>query len=136
MPKTASGQILNPAYLYTVYYKGSVLGMNVLLQEEELTIDDYVVTFSEPQNYTLIQIKKDSFTGLALAGGLLTMLGLLMALYLLPVKACAVRDEDGTWSVTASGRKGGAIFREQFEKAVRRAGGTIGSKERIYTADE
>ncbi len=129
MPSTASGQILNPAYLYTVYYKGSVLGMNVLLPEDELTIDDYTVTFSEPRNYTLIQIKKDSFTGLALAGGLLTMLGLLMALYLLPVKACAVRVGDGSWRVSASGPKGGVIFREQFERAVRKAGGTTGGEQ-------
>ena len=130
MPKTASGQLRNPAYLYTVYYQGSVLGMNVLLQEEELTIDDYVVTFSEPQNYTLIQIKKDSFISLALAGGLLTMLGLFLAFYLLPAKACAEKAEDGSWRVTAEGSKGGAIFREQFLEAVRKAGGTAGVADR------
>ena len=136
MPMTASGQIRNPAYLYTVYYQGSVLGMNVLMQEEKLTVDDYVITFSEPQSYTLIQIKKDSFTGLALTGGLLVMLGLLLAFYLLPRKAMAFRTAAGSWKVCASCGKGGAIFREQFEEAVRKAGGRIEEKEKAKSGGD
>ena len=44
-PGTASSEIRNPAYLYSVYYMNRMLGMNALLQEEELTIDEYTVTF-------------------------------------------------------------------------------------------
>ena len=117
-PRTVSGQINNPAYLYTVYYQGQVLGMNALMEDEDLTIDEYVVRFSEPQNYTLIQIKKDSFTWLALLGGLTTMLGLLLAFYCFPGQVCAVREDDGTWAVLGSCRKGGSIFRENFLKAA------------------
>ena len=121
-PQTASGQIKNPAYLYTVYYQGSVLGMNALLEEEDLTIDDYVVNFSEPQNYTLIQIKKDPFTPLALAGGLITLIGLILAFYVIPMRVCAVQDPDGTWTVTGESRKGGAAFRERFRKTAETEG--------------
>lgn len=71
-------------YLYSVYYQGSILGMNILLPGEVLTIDEYTVTFSEPQTYTLIQIKRDSFTPLAFAGGLLVLAGLFTAFYLKP----------------------------------------------------
>jgi len=71
-------------YLYSVYYQGNILGMNILLPEDVLTIDEYTVTFSEPQTYTLIQIKRDSFTPLAFAGGLLVLTGLFLAFYMKP----------------------------------------------------
>ena len=120
MPMTKSGRLDNPAYLYTVYYQGSVLGMNALMEGEDLTIDEYTVHFRNPQNYTLIQIKKDSFAGLALIGGILTMLGLIMAFYLLSLQILAVRSsEEETWKITAVSRKGGAVFRERFEKIMK-----------------
>ncbi|MBQ9561910.1 MAG: cytochrome c biogenesis protein ResB [Lachnospiraceae bacterium] len=122
-PMTQSGAVKNPAYLYTVYYKGQILGMNVLLGDEPLTIDDYVVTFTEPQSYTLIQIKKDSFTWLAFIGGMVTLAGLFLAFYLFPVKVWAVKDEDGTYTMYGQSRKGGAIFRDQFLAAAKDAGG-------------
>lgn len=118
-PRTRSGQLNNPAYLYTAYYRGEFLGMNVLLAGEELTIDEYVVTFSEPQNYTLIQAKRDSFAWVALLGGVVATLGLFLALYVQPVTVWATREETG-WTVRGSCRKGGALFRERFEEAVRR----------------
>lgn len=71
-------------YLYSVYYQGNILGMNILLPEDVLTIDEYTVTFSEPQTYTLLQIKRDSFTPLAFAGGLLVLTGLFLAFYMKP----------------------------------------------------
>ena len=118
-PMTVSGQLNNPAYLYTVYYQNQILGMNALMESEELTIDDYVVKFSRPQSYTLIQIKKDSFTWLAFVGGMVIMIGLFLAFYLLPVRVCAVREADDTWTVRGICKKGGTIFREQFARAVK-----------------
>ena len=117
-PATASGALNNPAYLYQVYYQEQLLGMNVLMPEEELTIDEYTVTFSDPQNYTLIQIKVDHFTPLALVGGLVTLLGLILALYLQPMKVWAL-EEGGTWTVYGQSHKGGAIFRERLTTACR-----------------
>lgn len=80
-PTTLSGKVNNPGYLYSVYYQGQMLGMNVLMQDEVLTIDDYKVSFSDPQTYTLIQIKRDSFTWLAFAGGVVILLGLFISFY-------------------------------------------------------
>ena len=117
-PSTASANLNNPAWLYSVYYQGSLLGMNALMAGEALTIDEYTVTFTDPQNFTLIQIKRDRFTWLALLGGLITTLGLLLAFYVQPAKVWAVRDPDGTWTVHGQCKKGGAIFRERFEKAT------------------
>ena len=117
-PRTASGRLENPAYLYTVYYRDQVEGMNVLQEGETITIDDYTVTFSDPQSYTVIQCRRDRFSLLALLGGLVTLAGLFLAFYLQPKRMWAVRQADGSWTVRAQCRKGGAIFREQFEGAL------------------
>ena len=91
---------------------------NVLMPDEVLTIDDYSVTFSDPQPYTLLQVKKDSFTFLALIGGLLTMAGLFLAFYVQPSAVWAVCEEDGTWTLSGRSRKAGPLFREQFNLSV------------------
>lgn len=83
-PATLSGRLNNPGYLYSVYYQGQMLGMNVLMSGDVLTIDEYSVYFSEPQSYTLLQIKKDSFTPLAFAGGLIVLIGLFICFYVKP----------------------------------------------------
>ena len=118
-PSTASADLNNPAWLYSVYYQGNLLGMNALMAGEELTIDEYTVTFTDPQNFTLIQIKRDRFTWLALLGGIFTTLGLLLAFYVQPAKVWAVQDPDGAWTFHGQCRKGGAIFREKFERAIK-----------------
>ena len=83
-PATLSGKLNNPGYLYSIYYQGQLIGMNVLLGDDYITIDDYVVAFSHPQSYTLLQIKKDSFTPMVLAGGLIVLLGLFISFYVKP----------------------------------------------------
>ena len=117
-PMSISSVPNNPAYLYSVYYQGQMLGMNALLESEELTIDEYTVTFDNPRNYTLIQVKKDRFTPLALAGGLVVMLGLVLAFYVQGARVWA--EEDGVWTVHGESKKGGALFadrvREEAEK--------------------
>ena len=118
-PTTLSCRMSNPAYLYSITYRDSMVGMNYWQETDDpITVNDYSITFSEPQSYTLLQVKVDRFQGLALLGGVMTMLGLILAFYLLPVKAWAVADEDGTWTVYGRSRKGGALFREEFERAV------------------
>ena len=118
-PMSISSVPNNPAYLYSVYYQGQMLGMNALLESEELTIDEYTVTFDNPRNYTLIQVKKDRFTPLALAGGLVVMLGLVLAFYVQGARVWA-EEEDSVWTVHGESKKGGALFadrvREEAEK--------------------
>ena len=104
-------------YLYSVYFQGRILGMNILLPEDVLTIDEYTVTFSEPQTYTLIQIKRDSFTFLAFIGGIVIMAGLFLAFYIQPRKIWAEQQEDGSWTVYGHSPKGGLMFKEQFKNA-------------------
>ena len=118
MPSTATGNLNNPAYLYSVYYQEQVIGMNVLMPDEVLTIDDYTVSFSDPQPYTLLQVKKDAFTFLALIGGLLTMAGLFLAFYIQPAAVWAVCEDDGSWTFYGRSYKGGLLFKERFLQSL------------------
>ena len=117
-PSTASGRLNNPAYLYMLYYQDELLGMNVLTEGEVITASEYTIVFSQPQSYTLIQIKRDRFTPLALIGGLLVLLGLFISFYLRHTKLWAVRGEDGAWTVFGHCRKGGALFKTQLAEAT------------------
>lgn len=120
-PASASDEVRNPAYLYRVYYQGQLLGMNILMSGEELTIDEYTVLFDNPRNYTLLAVKRDSFTWLVLLGGLVTLAGLVLAFWLQPRAIWAVREEKG-WHLYGLNRKGGVLFRDEFLKAAAEAG--------------
>ena len=83
-----------------------------------MTIDDYTVLFSEPQNYTVIQVKRDRFAGIAFAGGMLIIAGLVLALYIQTQRIWAVENDDGSWNIYGYSRKGGVIFKEQIEQII------------------
>ena len=124
-PSTRSGQMENPAYLYTVYFNGQILGMNVLENGDVLTIDEYTVYFEEPRNFTLLQVKKDRFAPLAFAGGIAVMLGLILAFYCFPERLLLIKEKDGTFTAIGECRKGGSLFAERFAKAAEEAGGKV-----------
>ena len=110
---TRSSALRNPGYRYSAFYQGSLIGWNVLLEDDVITIDDYTVRFSDPQPYTLIQIKRDPMTMTALVGGLLIVLGLLLAFYLQPRELWALQTTEGDWQIGARSPKGGALYEEQ-----------------------
>lgn len=114
---TLSSALNNPAYLYALYYNNQVLGMNVIGDGEKITVDDYTYVFHDPQPYTLIQVKRDPFTGVAALGGFLMVIALILAFYVRPEELWAVKQEDGTWAVAGKSRKAGAMFEEKIAEA-------------------
>lgn len=119
MPETMSGQLNNPAYLYRLYYKEQMMGMNVLKNDETVTLDDYEIIFKEPQSYTLIQVKQDQFQWLAAIGGVLVLVALILAFYLRTAEVWAVQQEDGNWNIYGKSRKGGLEFTESIRQAAK-----------------
>ena len=117
-PATASPRLNNPAYLYTLYYQEGVVGMNVLMGNEKITVDDYFVFFYHPRPYTLIQIKRDPFTWLALLGGVVILAALILAFYVRTEELWAVQQADGTWTIYGRSPKGGALFQEKLLEHV------------------
>lgn len=115
-PATASSDLNNLGYLYTLYYQGEVLGMNVLLGNQPITIDDLSIVFLDPQQYTLIQLKRDPFTGIALIGAVLILVALFLSFYLRTEELWAVEQPDGSWQVAGYSRKGGILFHERIQQ--------------------
>lgn len=117
-PMSASSQLRNPAYLYTLYYKEGILGMNVLMADERITVEDYTIIFENPQQYSLIQVKSDPFTSLAAVGGVIIALALVLAFYVRTEELYAVMQPDGSWAVYGRSKKGGILYQESIrEKA-------------------
>lgn len=112
--RTRSSALNNPAYLYALYYQDQVLGMNVIYDGEKITVDDYTYVFHDPQPYTLIQVKRDPFTGLAAVGGLFMVVALILAFYVRPEELWAQKQPDGTWAVSGKSRKAGAMYLEKI----------------------
>ena len=96
--------------------------MNMLMGEEELTIDEYTVTFSDPQSYTLIQIKADRFTWLALARRTGDAAGPDPGVVPPALESLGVPRGGGRLDGFGESRKGGALFRERFgTRRIRRS---------------
>ncbi len=118
----AAGERSVQGYAYMIYVNNELYTMNVQAPGESIPdFTPYEVSFSDGQSYTLLQVKRDRFTPLALAGGLITLLGLLLAFYLQTRKLWAVQNEDGSWTVCGSSPKGGALFAERVREAAGRS---------------
>lgn len=115
-PMTRSGKIVNPAYVYMLYYREAFMGMNVLRGNEQITVDDVFIRFRDPQSYTLIQVKRDAFAWLTAVGAALMTAGLLLAFYLYPAELWAVRQEDGRWAVAGRSAKADAVYQELLKE--------------------
>ena len=122
MPMTKSSVLSNPAYLYMLYYGEELLGMNVLTAGQVITVDDYTISFHDPQPYTLIQVKRDPFEGTAALGGGIILAALLLAFYCPPMEVWAVRDPDrGAWQVFIRSRKAEDRLRRDLLRAAERS---------------
>lgn len=132
-PMTLSSFLKNPGYLYSIYYKNQMIGMNVLTGDDKITVDDYTFIFRDPQQYTLIQIKKDPFTWLTAIGGLIVLISLILAFYIQPRELCAEKQADGNWHVSCRSRKAGALFEEEVLREGRKEGGIQKLQEPLQT---
>ena len=109
-----------PAYHILFFYNGQHMdvGKTYFAPGAVIDMNPYAITLSEPIDYTLLRVKKDSFAWLVAVGAVLTALGLFLALYVVPETLWAVRDEDGTWTVSGRSRKLAPLFIGQFDRAV------------------
>ena len=106
------------AFAWSTYYNGVYSETRYQAEgETAITTDSIRVTFSEPQSYTLLQIKRERFIWLVLLGGLVTLAGLVLSFYLQPRRVWAEQTEIG-WTVHGESQKGGAIFRDRLREAA------------------
>ncbi len=113
------GQEDRTLFFYDLYRNGAPLQSYYFFNEGTVEVGEDRVTFS-PKTFTLLVARQDRFALLALAGGLLTMAGLLLAFCLQPKTLWAIRGENGKWTLRGRCRKGQALMKEQLEEAVRK----------------
>ena len=120
----------SPAYYLLFFYQGQHMdvGKSYFAPNAVIDLNPYTITLSEPMDYTLLRVKKDSFAWLVALGAVLTALGLFFALYVVPETVWAVKGDDGTWTVCGKSRKLTPLFREQFDRAVFGRSGKEGAK--------
>ncbi len=116
-PMTLTPYLKNPGYLYSIYFRNQIVGMNVLTGDDKITVEEYEFVFHDPQQYTLIQIKRDPFSLLAAVGGVLVMISLILAFYMYPKELWAVRGSDGIWRIGGKSRKAGSMYQEEITRA-------------------
>ena len=108
-----------PGYAYSTYYMGQADQGGVQVDGDiALRYGSVEISFSEPQDYTLLQVKADHYAWLVLVGGVILLLGLFLAFYLPTRRVWAEQQPDGSWTVYGESRKGGALFAEQFREAA------------------
>ena len=104
-------------WFFDLYHEGILQQNYYFFGEGTVDLGETRVTFS-PRNFTLLVARQDRFALLALAGGLITMAGLLMAFCLQPKALWAICGEDGKWILRGRCRKGQVLMAEQLEEAV------------------
>lgn len=116
-PTTASSKLNNPGYLYTVYYNDNLLGMNVLngdyISLEGPSGEDFRITFSDPEPYSLLELKKDNSTFIVLLGSVVLLAALFIAFYM-PTKEMYAENEDGSWNIYVKSKKGNVLLKDQI----------------------
>lgn len=120
----------NPAYQILFFYNGQHMdvGKTYFAPGAVIDLTPYTITLSEPIDYTLLRVKKDSFAWLVMIGAVLMTLGLFFALYVVPETVWAVQDEDGTWTVNGRSKKLAPLFSGQFDRALKGREGKEASK--------
>ena len=108
-------------YFYDLYRNGTLQQDYYFLGDGTIDVGGDQVTFS-PRAFTLLVARQDRFAPLALIGGVITMIGLLMAFCLQPKTLWTIRGENGKWILRGRCRKGQALMAEAIEEAVKTAG--------------
>ncbi len=91
---TASQLPNNPQILYSLFYQGSRVDMNVVSPGEVISWQEYQFILDDINRYTYLQVNKIPGKAAALCGALIIMLGLYVAFYLKPRHAVAVVEGD------------------------------------------
>lgn len=116
-PMSASSSLNNPGYLYTVYYNYNLLGMNVLngdyISLEGPSGEDFRITFTNPEHYSLLQLKKDNSTSVVLIGSIILLAALFIAFYM-PTKEMYAENEGNKWKIYVKSKKGNVLLKDQI----------------------
>lgn len=89
-----SQQLNNPVTLYSFYYMGDVVKMNVTDMDKAVRWNEYEFVFHDPQHYTYVEVNKMNGQIGAMIGAWLILMGLLIVFYFKPVTMAIQADKN------------------------------------------
>ena len=113
-PRTLSPHLNNPKLLYSLYYGGFRVDMNVADMGEEIIWEEYSFLIDNPQMFTLLQIGRDPGIKFAALGGIILILGVFLAFYVSPKELMAFRYKDGRTYIWGNSSKNQEMFKNQI----------------------
>ena len=124
-PTTLTPLLKNPVVIYTIYYDGNFFQMDAIGTGLPIQIGDYRFVFENPRQYTLIQIVKDPTMTYVALGGILVVLGIVLAFFCRTEELWMRENADGTCAVYCRSVKGAELFADAVEEALRADGEII-----------
>lgn len=118
MPRTLTPYLNNPKLLYTIFYEGQRVDMNVASIGEEISWEEYTFKIHNPRQFTLLQIVSDPGMIGATVGGLILLLGIMLAFYFHPKQLKAFEGKDGRTVIWGDTAKNKDIFKEEIKLAL------------------
>jgi len=116
--KSLTPEIKNPFAQFSVYYQSQFVTSDVIRLGNRVLAGEYAFVFSDPQEYTLIQVLRDPMLWLTALGGAVTLLALLLCFYLRTEELWTVKRE-GETLLCGRSRRGAEILRQRVEAALR-----------------
>ena len=87
----------NPVLLYALFYDGQRVDMGLARMGDEISYEEYTFIVDRPTMYTVLQVNHDPGITWAALGGLLQIIGLVLAFYLKPKEIRIVAHGGIVW---------------------------------------
>lgn len=118
-PHTLTPYLNNPKLLYTIFYEGYRVDMNVADMGDEIVWEEYSFTIDNPQMFTLLQVGRDPGMKAAGVGGIILILGVILAFYMHPKQLMAFKYRSGKTAIWGNSSKNKEIFKEEMDIALK-----------------
>ncbi|NMD37643.1 MAG: cytochrome c biogenesis protein ResB [Christensenellaceae bacterium] len=109
----------NPVMLYALFYNKQRVDMGLARMGNAIEYKEYKFVVDKPEMYTLLQINHDPGIAFAAFGGLLQVLGLLLAFYLRPKELRIVVD-DGKVYLWSQSYGNDNLYKEELTKIIKK----------------
>ena len=118
-PHTLTPYLNNPKLLYSLFYEGYRVDMNVADMGDEIVWEEYSFTVDNPQMFTLLQIGRDPGMKAAGLGGMILILGVFLAFYIHPKRLMAFKYNSGKTTIWGDSSKNKEMFKDEMNIALK-----------------
>lgn len=118
-PHTLTPYLKNPKLLYSLFYEGYRVDMNVADIGDEIVWEEYSFTIDNPQMFTLLQVGRDPGMKVAGIGGIILILGVFLAFYIHPKQLMAFKNKSGKITIWGESPKNQEIFKDKMDIALK-----------------